>query len=331
MIKSTAPTRIDLAGGTLDIWPLYLLLGNPPTLNAAINLYATVELKPRNDKIIQVESKDLKLKARFSSLSTLPKSHPLDLIFRTLHFYQPKRGLTLITDCQAPAGSGIGGSSALGIALNGALSRFVRGSYPKDQIIEIAKNIETQVIKVPTGWQDYFPALYGGVQCVRPGEAGVLSENIPVDLRKLNRRFVLCFTGKPRKSGINNWLVMKRALDGNRNILDKLSMISRVTKKMEDALFRGRIEEVGKWFDEEWKARKALAPGICTSEMNRLITLARKHGAVAAKTCGAGGGGCLALFVRDGTKDRVSLALQNHGARILNFRFVKRGLRIQEA
>ena len=328
MIKSTAPTRIDLAGGTLDIWPLYLLLGCPPTLNAAIDLYASVELKPRRDNIIQVESTDLKIKKQFSSLGALPQNHPLGLILKTLQFYKPKGGLDIVTDCQAPAGSGIGGSSALSIALNGALNRFVRSSHPKKQMIEIARNIETQAIKVPTGWQDYFPALYGGVQCLRPSEAGVVSENVPVDLEKLNRRFILCFTGKPRKSGLNNWVIMKKALDGNPDILKKLSRIARVTREMESALFRGQMEVIGKWFDEEWKARRTLAPDICTLEMNRLITLARKHGAVAAKTCGAGGGGCVAFFVHDGTKERISLELKNNGFNILQFRFVKRGLRV---
>ena len=80
MIISTAPTRIDLAGGTLDIWPLYLYFDNPPTLNAAIDLYATVELVPRKDKRIVVESKDLNHKAEFSSIDSLPDKHPLHLI-----------------------------------------------------------------------------------------------------------------------------------------------------------------------------------------------------------------------------------------------------------
>ena len=84
MIKSTAPTRIDLAGGTLDIWPLYLQFGNPPTLNAAINLYATVELTPRSDRKVFVKSKDLQCQARFNSIASLPERHPLDLILKTL-------------------------------------------------------------------------------------------------------------------------------------------------------------------------------------------------------------------------------------------------------
>ena len=140
MLTSSAPTRIDLAGGTLAIWPLYLFFDNPPTLNAAINLYARVELQPRRDKKLIVQSRDLGIRARFSSLDRLPEKHPLILILKLLRFYRPQTGLELVTDCQAPAGSGIGGSSALNIALNGALNRLTgRGSH-RAHMLELPKN-----------------------------------------------------------------------------------------------------------------------------------------------------------------------------------------------
>ncbi|OGW20318.1 MAG: GHMP kinase, partial [Nitrospinae bacterium RIFCSPLOWO2_12_FULL_47_7] len=236
MIRSSAPTRIDLSGGTLDIWPLYLLLDNPPTLNAAIDFYAAVDIKPRSDRAIIVESKDLKIKERFRSLGSLPDSHPLELILRTIKFYRPAGGLELTTDCQAPAGSGIAGSSALNIALNGALNHLSGNPYKKNQLIEIARNIETQVIRVPAGWQDYFPALYGGVQVVQPGIARVETKKIPIDLAELSQRFVLCYTGKPRQSGINNWEVMKAALDSDKGVMEKLNRIKNITLKMEQIL-----------------------------------------------------------------------------------------------
>ena len=134
----------------MDIWPLHLFFDNPPTLNAAIDLYATVELKSRSDKRILVHSKDLNLRADFSSLSAFPESHPLNLILKTVKFYAPKMGMELTTECQAPPGSGIGGSSALNIALHGALNAFTPGSSAlspirKNKVIEIARNIETQV------------------------------------------------------------------------------------------------------------------------------------------------------------------------------------------
>jgi D-glycero-alpha-D-manno-heptose-7-phosphate kinase len=343
MIKSSAPTRIDLAGGTLDIWPLYLLLDNPPTINAAIDYYATVEIKSRADKAIIVRSKDLKTQARFASLDHLPDRHPLELILRAIRFYRPDKGLELTTNCQAPAGSGIAGSSALNIALNGALNHLTGKRYKKDQLIEIARNIETQVIRVPAGWQDYFPAMHGGMLKVQPGIAGIDLEKIPVDLNELTRRFVLCYTGKPRQSGINNWEVMKKALDSDKDVLAKLNRIKNITLKMAQALSQAVGANTGKkkagsgldliapLLAEEWKARKALAPGISTPEMDRLIEAGRKAGAMAAKVCGAGGGGCVAFFVKSGAKDSVSTTLTRLGGQVLDFKFVKRGLVIEEA
>lgn len=330
MIRSSAPTRIDLAGGTLDIWPLYLLLGAPPTLNAAIDVYATTEIVPRNDKKIVVESKDLNLSATFPSLAKLPDRHPLELIIRTVKFYRPEGGIHIKTHCQAPAGSGIGGSSALSIALHGALNRWTGFRFKKDRLIEIAKNIETQVIEAPTGWQDYFPAMYGGALAVRPGLTGVGFERMPVDLGELTDRVVLCYTGKPRQSGINNWDVMKGALDGDRAVLRKLERIRDITREMEAVVSKGRINKIAPLFAEEWKARKALAPGISTLDMDRLIRAALRKGALAAKVCGAGGGGCIAFFVPKGKKATVQAELTRQGGRVLNFRFVQRGLKVVE-
>jgi D-glycero-alpha-D-manno-heptose-7-phosphate kinase len=328
MITSSAPTRIDLAGGTLDIWPLYLLLNSPPTLNAAINLYATVNLKTRKDKAVLIESQDLGLKQRFSSIKAFPDKHPLELIMRIIKFYNPDSGIEVTTNCQAPAGSGIGGSSALNIALNGGFNRLTGNRFSKSQLIEIAKNIETQVIRVPAGLQDYYPAMYGGVQSIRPGLLNVEPENIQVDMTMLNNRFILCYTGKPRQSGINNWQVLKLAVDGDKKTLQKLNRIQIATEKIDKVLRKDKLPGFASLFNEEWQARKFLAPGISTPHMDQLIGAAKLKGALAAKVCGAGGGGCVAFYIKEGTKEKISLELNRLGGSVLPFNFVKRGLRV---
>ncbi|MBT7522563.1 MAG: GHMP kinase [Nitrospina sp.] len=329
MIKSTAPTRIDLAGGTLDIWPLYLQFGNPPTLNAAINLYATVELTPRNDKKIFVESKDLLLQVKFNSLASLPELHPLDLILKTLKYYQPKKGLNIVTSSEAPPGSGIGGSSALNIALNGALNAFTKKGLSKKKMLEVAMNIETQVISAPTGWQDYFPSLYGGVQSVRPGYDGVASVALPVSLQKLSESMVLCYTGNPRRSGINNWEVMKKVLDKDYGVTEKLKKIAQIAREMDKALTLGHMKKVTALFAREWEARKSLAPTISTPQINKLIAGGMKKGAQSAKVCGAGGGGCIAVMVPLKQRQSVVSELVRLNGRVIPFCFVQRGLRVQ--
>jgi len=329
MIESSAPTRIDLAGGTLDLWPLYLFFGNPPTLNAAINLYATVQIRPRRDRKLVVESRDLGRKATFAGLRHLPERHPLELILRLVRFYAPKTGLDITTHCQAPAGSGIGGSSSLNIALNGALNRLTGRGYSRERMIEIAKNIETQVIDVPAGTQDYYAAMFGGVQAVQPECDRIASRNLPIDLADATRRFVLCFTGKPRRSGINNWDVYKQTIDGNKAVRRSLQRIADVTFKMEPVLRGQQWEKFAGLFSEEWNARRALAPGISTPQMDAMIKAARRHGARAAKVCGAGGGGCVAFYVQPEKKDAVATALRKHDGHVLDFKFVRRGLMIK--
>jgi len=326
LIKSSAPTRIDLAGGTLDIWPLHLFFDNPPTLNAAIDLYATVELTPRKDKRIVLRSLDLKLEDSFASLNALSENHPLQLLTRTVKFYAPKSGLEISTNCQAPQGSGIGGSSALNIALHGALNKFVGAKYNKQEMIEIARNIETQVIRVPAGCQDYFPAMYGGVRSVNPGFNGIDTETLPVKPRELTRHVILCYTGKPRNSGINNWEVTKKALDGDKKVIRHLSTIRDCAVAMNQLLKRGNISGMASIFNKEWKARKQLAPTISTPQMEKLIQSALKKGALAAKVCGAGGGGCVAFIVPPKKKQSITDELNSRGGKVLPFQFVSRGL-----
>ena len=317
-----------MAGGTLDIWPLHLFFDNPPTLNAAIDLYATVEIITRKDKRILLTSCDLGLSDNSSSLKTLPDNHPLELIVRMLKFYSPKSGLELTTNCQAPKGSGIGGSSALSIALHGALNRLTGWGYRKAEMIEIAKNIETQVIKVPAGCQDYFPAMYGGVRKVLPGFRSTETKKFAISPAELTRHFVLCYTGKPRNSGINNWEVTKKSVDGNRTVIRHLKSIRDCAVEMEQELSRGQLENLAPIFANEWKARKQLAPNISTPQMDQLIRSAMKKGALAGKVCGAGGGGCVAFIVPPAKKQLVIEELTLKGGQVLPFRFVSRGLRV---
>ena len=325
-IKTSAPTRIDLAGGTLDIWPLHLFFENPPTLNAAIDLYARVEITTRKDKKIFLTSHDLGLSEKFPSLDALPDNHALELVVRTLKFYAPKSGLEISTNCQAPQGSGIGGSSALNIALNGALNRLTGRRYRRSEMIKIAMNIETQVIKVPAGCQDYFPAMHGGVRKVVPGVQDIKTERFSINLPELTRHFVLCYTGKPRNSGINNWEITKKAVDGNRAAIRNLRSIRDCAIEMEQALNIGQIEGIARVFAREWKARKKLAPNISTPQMDQLIRSAMRKGAMAGKVCGAGGGGCIAFIVPPAKKQSIIEELTSKGGQVLPFHFVSRGL-----
>ena len=215
----------------------------------------------------------------------------------------------------------------MSIALHGALNKFVGTRYNKQEMIEIARNIETQVIGVPAGYQDYFPAMFGGVRSVNPGFVGIDTETLPVKPKELSPHVVLCYTGKPRNSGINNWEVTKNVLDGNKKVIRHLSTIRDCSVEMFRLLKKGRISGIASIFKKEWKARKQLAPNICTPQMEKLIESALKKGALAAKVCGAGGGGCVAFIIPPKKKQSIIDELNFQVGKVLPCQFISRGHR----
>jgi D-glycero-alpha-D-manno-heptose-7-phosphate kinase len=189
-------------------------------------------------------------------------------------------------------------------------------------------NIECQTIGVPTGVQDYRPAMYGGVAAVELGVSGVLRSAINVDPGELERRIVLAYTGAPRNSGTNNWEITKRHIDGDVKIFDCFERIRDTAAAMRDALARANWERVGELIVQEWQNRKRLAPGVTTDAIDDLIARALAAGATAAKVCGAGGGGCLFCYGPPHRRPDIAEALVHAGARVLDFRVETEGLRV---
>lgn len=330
-IESKAPCRVDLAGGTLDIWPLYLFHQPSLTLNFAIDLYATCRLEERGTEAISITSRDQKCTETFRTLDDLAsrKGYRLTLPALLVKFFQPPRGLHLELDCQAPRGAGIAGSSTLNIAVCAALSRFTGRDYSLEKLREIAQNVEAQVIRVPTGCQDYYPALYGAVNAIHLTPSGLVREPLDVDVAELEQRVVLIYTGEPRESGINNWQVMKKHIDGDRQVHRNFQQIAAIAVEMRRALEKGRWDEVGKLLAREWTNRCRNHPNITTPGINRLIRAATRRGAVAAKACGAGGGGCVLLFVRQGAKAAVEQEITRQGGHVLPVRVAPAGVEVR--
>ncbi len=190
-------------------------------------------------------------------------------------------------------------------------------------------NVEAQVIKVPTGVQDYRPAYYGGVAAVTLGPGGVGRAAIEVDFAELERRIVLCYTGAPRNSGTNNWEITKRHLDGDRAVFDCFERIRDATADARRALEAADWAGLASAVAAEWETRKRLAPGVTTPEIEALVASAVAAGARAAKVCGAGGGGCLFCLVDPANASGVRTALSKGGARLLDYRIEREGLRVQ--
>ena len=229
IIQSSAPTRVDLAGGTIDIWPLYLFHPGAMTVNFALSLLASVRIETRDDNRIILESRDrgVGFETTVDGIDELARDERLELVSKMVHFFRPEQGFHLVANSDAPAGAGISGSSALAIALIGALNRLVGNRYDERKFITIAANIETTVIKVPAGFQDYHPAFHGSASCIHFRPDGIEREHLNIDHEEIERRFVICYTGQPRNSGINNWDIFKRHIDGDAELFQIFETHSR--------------------------------------------------------------------------------------------------------
>ncbi len=345
-IKTRAPARIDLAGGTLDLWPLHLFFDGASTINCAIDQYAEVEIETGNEaKIgdaatILLASDDRGESKSFRSFGELlelyrdshkPKdlSPALWLHARVVrHFFSHWRrsgNLKLTTKCASPAGAGLGGSSALNIALCNALRKLSLLQLTDERVIELARDLETTVIDVPAGVQDYWSAQFGGIQAIRldPGQTHrrVFYKQAPF----IEAHVILVYTGQSRNSGINNWAVYKGFIDKDPTIQQAFRSIVRATQLVEESLDRQDFDRFVQGVALEWESRKKLAPGIATTEMLEIIDYAKSQGAVGAKVCGAGGGGCFIMLAPDNKKAHVMQALRARNVHVIDFKVAEMG------
>ncbi|MGD9629932.1 MAG: hypothetical protein AB7V18_11865 [Pyrinomonadaceae bacterium] len=332
IIETSAPTRVDLAGGTIDIPPLFLFHEGALTVNFAIDLLAKCRIETRSDDRVILRSVDRRdeVETTLGNLGALKNETRLELLAKLVYFFKPETGFTMTTESDAPAGAGLAGSSTLNIACIGALNKLVGDRYAVDRFIPIAAAVECQVIKVPTGYQDYYSAQYGGLSAIHFGPDGMHREPLDAETNTLHERVVVCYTGEPRNSGTNNWEITKRHIDGDRELFDLFEGIRDNSAAVRDAVLASDWDRVGQVLKEAHPQRKRLSPNITTPHMDELIDAALENGAIAPKVCGAGGGGCIAFFCEEGRKSDVETAIKNiSGVEVLDWNVAQDGLRIE--
>jgi D-glycero-alpha-D-manno-heptose-7-phosphate kinase len=325
-IDSSAPTRLDLAGGTYDIWPLYLFHERAQTINVAISLRAHCTLTSRGDGSVRLISDDTGETVDASGPDRLGVD-TLPLVARLVRHFEA-RGVEVRTRSDSPVGAGIAGSSAMNVAVTAALAAWTGRSLSDDALLTLVMNVEAQVINVPTGAQDYRPALFGGLSAVELGVSGVRRLPLEVNLGELERRVVLGYTGASRNSGINNWDVMVRRINGDAGVTAAFEGIRDAAAGLREALERGDWPAVGRHVADEWTHRKRLAPGVTTPDIEALLDRAARAGALAGKVCGAGGGGCVLCLTEPARRGAVAEAMASSGATVLPFALDGEGLRL---
>ncbi len=327
------PNRMDLAGGTTDLYPLYLFMGGGYTANVAITVLSTATMTLGEGTEIRIVSEDLQEEILASEISDLPDEGPLALVARAVRLLPPPGSLNLLTRNTAPAGSGLGASSALLIALLAGLSRL-RGEHRDfSALVELAMNVETAAIGVPAGRQDYIAACFGGVSLLTFDEYGFSRQSVPPRvpwLADLGKMMILCHTGGGRFSGANNWEVVKRFIDRDPGVRHNLVEIRNIARRVGEALMHGALQRLPELIDQEWTLRRELAPEVSSPHIDGLMDAARAAGAEACKVCGAGGGGCMIVWSQPAARAAVERALATAGGTVLPFEIAHHGMLIEE-
>ncbi|MBY0453019.1 MAG: galactokinase, partial [Bdellovibrionaceae bacterium] len=226
------------------------------------------------------------------------------------HFSGPIKelgfGFEMITSSQSPIGGGLGGSSSLVISVLKALHQFLRLPLPAtNDLVHLAHNIEAEMLRTPTGKQDYYPAVTGGISVIDFNVHGIQQTVQSVEGTPLKDHFLLVYTGRSHHSGLNNFEVFKSAVKADPIVMDALRQIRDIADRLKLALANQQWGELPELFRQEYDARIQLTPAFTSPEIEKLHDIGLKAGATAVKICGAGGGGCVLVWVAPENRQRV--------------------------
>lgn len=337
-VRTSCPTRVDIAGGTLDLWPLYHQLEKKATVNLALELRAEVELEESSDGLFHFISEDLN-QERSGSFHELRKDQTLKLhgLFLGALWRENLPALTLRTRARSPKGAGLGGSSSLAVALCAALTRG-RGelgdpvSQEEDHLVSVAMDIESSLIRSPAGCQDHWAAMRGGLNLMSYPFGKVQVKTLdPTLLESSEIALLPVYSGQSRDSSLNNWSVYQSFFSGDEKTIRVLERIGELAEGCASAFEAQDILGAIEFSRKEWALRRELWPDIVTEATERVDALAIKHGALFTRVCGAGGGGVMCVFISREKKGALIEALKGDGLRVLDAPFSRDGLRVGES
>lgn len=315
MIETSGSVRVDLLGGTLDLNPINLILPNVVTLNLATSLKAKVKVSEIDFDGLEIQSLDYKTTDRFKSTDITEKNLQqgffgnLTFIIHLLNLFSLNKGIKLELESGSPPGAGLGGSSAMGVTCYSALAKFKGESFDRVEAIMKVNSIEARILDCgPAGYQDYYPALFGGVLALlpKPGSISVEQMFTPELKRVLESRLTLVYSGETRLSGINNWEVYKGFFNKDQAVRAGLTRIAELSQEAYQAIKNKNYQNLISLIALEGEERRKLFPGILTPNMNELnLALKNKSNSFGMKICGAGGGGCFLITHDEKDKEDV--------------------------
>jgi D-glycero-alpha-D-manno-heptose-7-phosphate kinase len=329
--EATAPCRVDLAGAGLDVWPLYLFLPQAVTVGVAIDRRAWCRVETGVEGV-RLESKDTLAKAEGATVAAVLGTPGLSRTAHVLHALGVETGMRVVTQSRVPAGAGLGESAALAVATAAAVCRALGRTVDPDALAPLLRDAEVQGSGAPAGVEEYQTALRGGPVALHLEPGALRSEALPVDPARIEECLLLVDGGRKAAAAPGGWDILRGCVEGGERVREGLAAVAAAARGARQALVEGRFEDVAGLLDEEWEARKRLAPGVTSPEIDRAVEAAREAGG-AAKPCGAGGGGVVAVWAPPGARgpgrrEAVEKSLADSGFRVFPARVDLRGLEV---
>jgi D-glycero-alpha-D-manno-heptose-7-phosphate kinase len=334
VFRSKAPLRIGLAGGGTDVSPYSDLYGGA-ILNATISLYATAHLQILNSPQVILVAADRKEKETYPFESSLPLTGKLDLLKGVFNRIQkdhgiPVPGLKLTTNVDAPAGSGLGTSSTLVVAVIGAFTEMLGLPLGEYDIAQYAYEIERKDLQLAGGKQDQYAATFGGFNFMEFYENDKVIVNPlrikPEYLHELENNLVLYYTDTTRESASIIMEQQKNVAESNQQSIEAMHQLKEQSRMMKEALLQGRLHEIGEILDFGFRQKKLMARNISNSRIDEIYDAALRAGALGGKISGAGGGGFMIFYCPGTTRYDVIETLITFGGEVKQFNFSKYGL-----
>lgn len=332
--RSKAPLRIGLAGGGTDVSPYSDQFGGA-ILNATVSLFAYANIEPLEEHKIIVEALDRKEQQQFEWSEQLPIDGTLDLLKgvynRIYKDYQlPEKGFRLSTFVDAPAGSGLGTSSTLVVAIIGAFAEWLKLPLGDYDIAHYAYQIERNDLNLTGGKQDQYAAMFGGVNFMEFYEDDKVIVN-PLRIRQeylheLENNLVLYFTATSRESAAIIDEQVKNVHSKNEKSIEAMHQLKEQARMMKEALLKGKLNEFGEILDFGFLQKRRMAHNISNSRIEEIYEAAKKAGATGGKISGAGGGGFMTFYCPGNSRHAVIEALKKFGGEVKNYTFTKYGL-----
>jgi D-glycero-alpha-D-manno-heptose-7-phosphate kinase len=303
-MRVESPCRADLAGGTLDIWPLGMLHPGSVTVNAAIPVMVKmdVDLMAPEGEVWHAIG-DAEWRRLDESVATTDLSAAIAFAVRRVG------GVRVRVHSQASLGSGLGGSSAYAVALARGILTALGEEMVDERLVLLARDLEARVLTVPTGLQDHWASVHGGVLAIHHEPGGERIERLQVEPEWVGERLTVFDTGITHHSGMVNWQVIRRRLDRDSDTITALEAIAEAARRCRTELIAGDEDGVGRAIAAEWSARKRLAPEVCPPELESIVDAGLAAGASAIKACGAGGGGSVLVWHPPEVRESISSAL----------------------